>query len=391
MTTLPETMGSMLRRRPRVAAPARTCDLPTVGGHDPAFCRDASPDVEGLRESARRLGVLRAEREGWFGELVRGRLRRALFERTATNWDRVYPGLDAEARAERHAGAAARRAALTGGISAGFAHVGEVVTVFTEGLAAPLCVPAVAAAIVGDIVACAKVQIELVFDLASIHEVAFDLHDTAELAKIFDLALRGDARAGAEVDGRWPSPAAGNALLARLGRGLLDDAMLGLVPFVGIPYTATSNYRATRRVARVAARALRRRVALREALASAAFTAPPALLVEGAWLLSTADGVATHEELLVVAAIARAVAPDASPALDTLDTCDERRWLERAAALSAPERAALVSGISLAASLRGPTRHPERCFLGRVGHALGLPVDFAAIDAAHRRLGDAPA
>jgi hypothetical protein len=384
-------MGSMLRRSTRVAAPARTCDLPIVGGHDPAFCRDASPAVEGLRESARRLGVLRADPAGWFGELVRGRLRRALFERTATDWDRIYPGLGVEARAERHVAAAARRAALTGGISAGFAHVGEVVTVFTEGVAAPLCVPAVAAAMLGDIVACAKVQIEMVFDLASIHQVAFDLHDTAELARIFDLALRGDARAGAEIDGRWPSPAAGDALLARLGRGLLDDAMLGLLPFVGIPFSATSNYRATRRVAAVAGRALRRRLALREALAGAAFTAPPAMLVEGAWLLSTADGIATHEELLVVAAIARAVTPDRAPALDSLDACDERRWLERAAALSAPERTALLSGISLAASLRGPTRHPERCLLSRIGHALSLPVDFAAIDAAHRRLGDAPA
>ena len=88
-----------------------------------------------------------------------------------------------------------------------------------------------------------------------------------------------------------------------------------------------------------------------------------------------------------MAAIARAVAPDLSFALDTLDTCDERRWLERAAAEGSGERAALLSGISLVASLRGPTRHPERSFLSRVGHALDLPVDFAAIDDAHRRLG----
>jgi hypothetical protein len=387
MMTLPQAMGSMLRRLPRAAGSSRACNLPAVGGHDPAICRDASPDVRSLRESARRLGVLRVERAGWLGELVQERLRRALFERTATDWDAVYPGLDVEARAERHAAAAARRAALTGGISAGFAHVGEVVTVFTEGLAAPLCVPAVAAAIAGDVVASAKVKIELIFDLASIHGVAFDLHDTAELARILDLALRDD-EPSAEPEGRWAIPATGDALLARLGRGLLDDAMLGLLPFVGIPYSARSNYRATHRVAVAARRALRRRIALREAVATAAFTAPAGLLVEGAWLLTTADGVATQEELLLVAAIARAVAPDPSGVLDTLDTCDEQRWLERAVAEGPRERAALLSGISLVASLRGPTRHPERSFLSRVGHALELPVDFAAIEAAHRRLGD---
>ena len=393
MMTLPQAMGSMRRLLPGLAGSSRPCDLPSVGRHDPALCRDASPgvlDVASLRESARRLGVLQADRHGWFGELVRARLRRSLFERTALDWERLYPGLGVEARADRHVAAAARRAAVSGGISAGFAHVGEVVTLCTEGLLAPLCVPAVAAAIVGDIVACAKVQIELVFDLASIHGVGFDLHDTAELASIFELALRRDERAGAEAEGRWPSPAAGEALLARLGRGLLEDAMLGLLPFVGIPYSATSSYRATLRVAAAARRSLRRRLALREALASPAFTAPPALLLEGAWLLATVDGVATQRELLVVAAIAQAVAPEASHALDQLDACDERRWLTRAAALDAPDRARLLEALSVAASLRGPTRHPERCFLSRVGHALGLPVDFAAIDAAHHRLGDPP-
>jgi hypothetical protein len=391
MTTLPQAMGSMLRLFPRGAGPSRPCDLPSVGRHDPAFCRDGSPaalDVTGLRESARRLGVLCVDDYGWFGELVRARLCRALFERTVLDWERVYPGLDVEARAERHVAAAARRAAFTGGISASFAHVGEVVTVITEGLAAPLCVPAVAAALVGDVVACAKVQIELVFDLASIHGVGFDLHDTAELASIFELALRSSGRADAEPEGMRPAPAAGDALMARLGRGLLDDAMVGLVPFAGIPFSATSNYRATRRVAAAARRSLRRRAALREALASAAFTAPPTLLIEGIWLLATVDGRATQRELGVVAAVARAVAPEAPGVLDQLDACDEQRWLDRAAALGGEDRKALLSALSVLASLRGPTCHPERAFLSRVGHALCLPVDFAAIDAAYRRLGD---
>jgi hypothetical protein len=387
------TLGSLLHllprwlRLPSVPLIATECpgDLPEAG--TPPSARrldDEAADLAGLRAAARRLGVLPPEGVGWFGALVRDRLRRSLAERTARDWDALYPGASVEERAARRIASAARKAALSGGLSAAGAHVGEALTVLTEGLTAPMCMPAVALAISAEVVASAKVQIDLVFDLASIHGVAFDLDDTAELATIFELALHG----GGVAPGGEGRPPEGDAILARLGRALLEDALLGLVPLVGIPYSAVHGHRATARVGAVACRRLRGRVALREALRGALSRASPELLLEGAWLLAVVDGVATGEELFLVAALARGVAPEASQRLDAID---ERGWLARAASLEPRERAALLDALVVAAGLRGPTRHPERCFLIRVGEALGLAVDFARIEAIQRQLGDVPA
>ncbi len=241
------TLGSILRLLPRWLRAVRPGEMPEASTPSSAW----RPD-EGAME--------------WFGALVHERLRRSLAERTARDWEALYPGATMEERAARHIAGAARRAALTGGLSAAGAHVGEALTILTEGLTAPMCVPAVVAAIGAEVVTSAKVQIDLVFDLASIHGVAFDVSDTAELATIFDLALHGGRASAA---GGEPRPSNGDAMLARLGRGLLEDALLGLVPFVGIPFSAVHGHRATARVGAVACRHLRGRIALREARSGA--------------------------------------------------------------------------------------------------------------------------
>lgn len=390
--TLTDTVGAVLRRLPRFRRSTRPGNLPAFADGKPALCPDATPagaEVERLRESARRLGVLPPEALGWFGTLLRERLRRSLADRTTLDWERLYPGLTVDERADRHVARAARRSALAGGLSAAGAHVGEAVTLLTDGLAAPLCVPAILASLASEVVASAKVQIDLVFDLASIHGAAFDVSDTAELAAIFELALHAGGATGAGRAGHEACRSTEDEILARLGRALLEDALLGLVPFVGIPFSAATSYRATLRVGAVARRSLRRRVALREALRGLASRASPALLLEGVWLLATADGRATHEELLVLASVARALACDERAALDRLDrldATDERRWLAAAVSLEAKERAVLFDALLVIAGLRGPTRHPERRFLARVGDALGLGVDFSRIDAIHQLL-----
>jgi hypothetical protein len=381
---------AVLQMFPRFARPLRPSTLQPVVGPEPAFCRD----VEGLRASARRLGVLPQDGLGWFGKLVREHVGRSLAERTAPDWESLYPGLSADARAERHVAHAARRAALSGGLAAAGAHVGEVVTLLTEGLAAPICVPAVVASLAGEIVATAKVQIDLIFDLGSIYGVPSDVSDTAQLAEIFDLALHAGKETGARCAGDALPAATEDEILARLGRAILEDAMLGLVPFVGIPFSAAGSYRATARVGAVARRFVRRRAALREALRGLPWQAPRALLLEGAWLLATASGVTTNEELLIVAAIARSLSPEErSAALHGarhIDAPDERCWLERASSLDARERAALADALVVVAGLRGPTRHPERRFLVSAGAALGLPLDLARVDAIHCALDGGP-
>jgi hypothetical protein len=354
------------------------------GERDPAFCLD----VAGVRESARRLGVLQHEGVGWFGELVREHLRRSLTARAGIDWGRVYPGLSVDERADKHVARAARRTAFTGGLTAAGAHVGEAITLLTEGVAGVVVMPAVIASIAGEVVASAKVQIDLVLDLASIHGAPFDGSDTAELAAILELALH----PGAKGDGAVPCMSTEDEILARLGRALFEEALLGLVPFVGIPCNVARSYRASRRVGAVARQWARRRAALREALARLDLRSSPSLLLEGAWLLATVDGVATPEELLVIAAVARALGCDERAVLRArLDRCDEVRWLAAVAAKRAPERQALADALVVVAGLRGPTRHPERRFLSRASEALGVTVDLARVGAIHGALQDGQA
>jgi hypothetical protein len=388
---------TVLRLLPRFAQPSRPGVSPPVATGETAFCLDTAAgglDVAGLRASARRLGLLPPERLGWFGELLRERVERSLTERITPDWEALYPRTTADERADRHIAQAARRAALSGGLAAAGAHVGEVLTILTEGLAAPICLPAVVASLASEIVASAKVQIDLVFDLGSIYGVPSDVSDTGELAEIFDLALHAGKADGAWRAGEPPRPATEDEILARLGRSILEDAVLGLVPFVGIPVSAAGSYRATMRVGAAARRFVRRRAALREALRRLTFDGPRALLVEGAWLLATADGIATYEELLAVAAVARSLSSDERAAalhgVRHIDVPDERCWLERVSSLDAHERAALADAMAVVAGLRGPTRHPERCFLARAGAALGVPVDLERIEAIHQGLEGAP-
>jgi hypothetical protein len=114
-------------------------------------------------------------------------------------------------------------------------------------------------------------------------------------------------------------------------------------------------------------------------------TAPP-LLLEGAWLLVVADGIATHDEILIVAAIAARTPPDAVPWISRLERADEAGWIAAARRLEPRDRALLMNGLLVTAGLRGPTRHPERSFLDRAGAALGLRVDFDRVDAILRAL-----
>jgi hypothetical protein len=336
------------------------------------------------------MGALPEGDLGWFGALVKERLLRSLGEREQRDWDAVYPGLDVDERAIRHTKLAARKAALYGAVSSAGAHVGEAATVLTEGLLAPLCVPAVVASLTGEVVATAKVQIDLAFDLASIYGAPIDVNDAAAVAAIFELALCSGDRGDDEAWQRRRA-FADQAIFARLGRALMQDAALGLVPFLGLPVAASGSYRRTMRVGEVARRMLRRRAALSAALEAPVFEAAPALLLEGTWLLIVADGVATDDEIFIVASIAARSAPGRAPWTSRLEQADEAGWLAAARRLAPRDRARLMNALLGTAGLRGPLKHPERAFLTRAGAALEVMLDFDRVDAILRALdaGDA--
>jgi len=84
-----------------------------------------------------------------FEQLRNGTWFRALLEHHAkarrskvTDWATVYPGADLEERADRHVARVGRRLAFAGAAASAGASAGELLTLLTDGMAAPVGVPA---------------------------------------------------------------------------------------------------------------------------------------------------------------------------------------------------------------------------------------------------------
>ena len=172
----------------------------------------------------------------------------------------------------------------------------------------------------------------------------------------------------------------------RIGRKLIEEAVMrNVVPFAGIPISARWNYAGTRLLGRKANLYVRYRRAIRRAFASLACkaVADPMLLVEGAWLLSTCDGDATHEEVMAIALLAESLgAMEGGHPLDTrrARVDDEDDWLDRVAKAPPESHAAILDTLYLIAATDRELQTPERRLLRRVGKALGRPVDFDHVE-----------
>jgi hypothetical protein len=348
--------------------------------------------LDQLRSSARRVGALTKEDAGWFGRLLQDRLARA--SRSRRDWDRVYPGVSTAERERRRIASACRKASLGAGLSATGAQLvglGIGLGVAGSGLVVPVGVPSAVALVGGQTVYAATVQVDLACDLASIHGVPFDLCDSGEVATVFDIALRRPRR---RKHPRWRSDllrivAPHDAeLLKRISRHLATQAAFGLVPFLGIPSAAAGEYYDTRRLGRSACEYIRRRRAVRAVLGAtlSRTAADKATLLEGAWLLATADDVLTHEGLLVLAALARMIPPQQRAPLQKLRSVGEAVWIVHMALLADEVSSEVLRLLEDIAGLLGPLVPAERSFLTRTAEALGMRVDFARIEHLHAKI-----
>jgi uncharacterized protein (DUF697 family) len=372
-------------------------------------------DLGMLREAMKHLDRAALRDGTWFKSLIVDHVKKHQAAISPATWDAAYPGLDAEARVTRHITGVARKASLAGALASLGASMGEILALVTEGLAAPVGVPAAMLSMGLEAAYTALLQIDLACDLASIQGVAFDPEDAGEIATIFAVALameppRTDKRGGPEKAARpaGAEPSEGEGLEAllidleegeiatRIGRKLIEESVMrNIVPFVGIAVSARWNYAGTVLLGKKANRYIRYRRAIRRAFSrvDCAAVADPMLLIEGAWLLSTADGGATHEELMAIALLADVLG--AQRGGDRLDTTlaridDEDEWLERVARSPASSHDAILETLSLVAATDRELQTGERRLLRRVGKALGRTVDFARIEqiCAHFADGD---
>jgi hypothetical protein len=350
--------------------------------------REAPPasDLERLRACAREIKALREDSAGWFARVLVDRLRAAEARRTApTEATRSDPAAEAKRLIER----VARSSAAGGSLSSAVAHLGELGSVLT-GEGALVGVPVVFAAVAAETLHAAVAQVDLACDLAALYGVRFDVDDSGELAALFDVALRPESSSRDAARSRlaaWLAPP-DRALLQRLARHLVEDALLGLVPLAGVPGSALSCYVTTKRIGRGVHEYVRKRRAVRETL-SQILDEPgldKTLLLEGAWLLASCDDAITHRELFVLAALMRSIPADQRPSTAWLRFVGEGIWVVRMTFAEDERRLRILAALETVAALFGPTTDVERGFFQRVGEALGQPPDVRRIEWLRARL-----
>src|SRR5271169_6041182 len=106
--------------------------------------KDRARQLDGgmLRRAAKHLNGAALKDGTWFKNLIADHVKHHEAAISAATWDAAYPGLDEEARAEKHIKRVALKASAAGALASVGAATGELLSLFTEGLGAPVGVPA---------------------------------------------------------------------------------------------------------------------------------------------------------------------------------------------------------------------------------------------------------
>jgi uncharacterized protein (DUF697 family) len=343
----------------------------------------------------------------WFRSVLERHAQTRKAALSVEHWDAVYPGLDVEARADKHVRLTARKAAAAGALASAGASAGELLTLFTDGLAVPIGVPAVMLSMAAEGAYTTLLQLELASDLASMYGVPFG-DDVAEMSTLFALAFGTDhnkeKKSAKEEDetGAEGGAAPKRGLLARLmeleesdlathiGKKLLEEAVLrNIVPLVGVGISARWNLVATEKFAAHIRKYVRYRRALTRACdhLRLADVPNPEVFVRGAWLLASCDGEATHEEVMAIARVLEQF-PDAERQLPAFDVDDEEAWFARVQKIPDEIADRLIDLLCLVAAIDRDLAVPEQRFLSRLGKTLNRSIDFPRIEALCRHLRD---
>jgi len=351
----------------------------------------ATHEAEKLREVAKKQGFDKIADGTWFQRSIAGHIKKHAASVSSDHWDHIYPGLDREKRADKRIRDAMMKASAAGAAASAGASVGELLSLVTEGLAAPVGVPAAMLSMAAEAAYTARLQVDLACDLASIYGAPFDPDDFGEVATLFGLAFEVDLHTP-KAEERTPEEiAAEKGLTARLlsledgefakriGRKLLEESVMrNVIPVVGIGVSARWNYVATRRFGAHARKYARYRRVLRHACERLRLRdAPdPALIIQGAWLLATVDGDVGHEELLAIGLLLEGASIHSDDVHIEETGDDEESWFERLAKSPPDLHAPLLDVLYLTAATDRDLEAPERRFLRRVGKAIGREIDF---------------
>ncbi len=356
-----------------------------------------------LRDAAKQMGARSIQDGSWFRKTIAAHVKAHAEKVTPAHFERVYPGVELEQRAQFEIRRVALKSAGAGVLASAAASTGELLALFTEGLAAPIGIPATMLAMVLEAIYTSLLQIDLACDLGVMYGIPFNPDDVGEIATLFGLALEIDVyskkekRAAAEDDEK-PKGLTERLLhmeegeiATRIGRKLLEDAIMrNILPIVSLPISARWNFVATSKLGAKVGKYMRYRRAMRIAIKQLQLgtVVDPTLLLEGAWLLSTVDGEAGHMEMLALAAVMDLLTPEQRQAIatDRAFGDDEEAWFKEIAVVDRAMHAPLLDTLYLIAAADQELAIPERRFLRRIGNALSCPIDFPRVELICRHL-----
>jgi hypothetical protein len=369
----------------------------------PAFGRFTGNGAHGaaaLKQITGRLKLDRVFNGGWFRKLAIDHIKRHNARVNAAYWDRVYPNLSAEVRADTIIRKVCQKASVAGILASTGASTGELLSLFTEGLGAPIGMPAAALSMCGEAAYTAFLQIDLACDLGSVYGVHFDVDDIADLTTLFGLALElpppvkkeapeGEAHESGLIS-RLVELEDGE-VARRIGRKLLEESVMrNIIPVVGIAISARWNYVATRKLAGTVRRYVRYRRALRDALGQLKLheLAAPELVAEGAWLLASIEGPPPNETAMAVGVVVDMLPEHVRGAIqkDRAFGDDDEQWFEDLKRIPPAMYEPLLDVLYLVAAANRELQPTERRFLHRVGKVLAVPVDLDRVEQICRHL-----
>jgi tellurite resistance protein len=357
--------------------------------------------------AARVIARGKDEANTWLHRFIHREIESRLLTRGPAYWEEVFPGLAPEERAARRIRRMLTRATVSGVVAAGGASTAEVLSLAANGTLAALAIPLSIVSVGAEMFYTTALRIDLVFDLACIYGVPFAADDVGEISTLLAMALGIDlvdeptrhdqpATPGDTKPWRVARQMLRDDFAQEIGRGLLQQSVVrDAIPVVGVVVSVASNQIVLRRFARDVHTAIRQRLAIVRACRAVQFSDPRTarIVLDGAWLIATADGDLSHQEALALGILIDSLPlPARIATTEASFTDDDEDWFERLATLDASVHDTLMNVAVLVASADGELSTPERRFLRRLGRVLGRKLDLAAVERIVDRLrsGEAP-
>ena len=356
-----------------------------------------------INTAIRELRQREDEAASWMQRFIYREVEQRTQTRGAAYWDAQFPGLTPEQRAERRIQRMVTRATVAGVAAAAGATAAEVLSLFSEGAVALFAVPIGLGSVGAEMVYTTALQIDLAFDLASIYGVPFAHDDVGEISTLLGMALgvelvREPTRhdkpgiAGETKPWRVIRQMQRDDFSQRVSREVVQQAVLrNVVPVVGVLVSAVWNQVVLRRFANQVHTIVRQRLGIVRACRGIHLAEQRLgrTVLDGAWLLATADGDIAHQEALALSTLIDSLTlPERLAVTEASFPDDEEEWFARLPTLDAETIELLLDVLALIASADGNFSVPKRRFIRRIATTLQRDIDLSEFEALAERVRD---